>query len=53
MRATIGQSTETECQPLQKPWDTRDDPFGVNDLKSEASLTIANAGAQLKGIPSD
>jgi hypothetical protein len=53
MRAPIGRSTETERQPPRKPRGTGDDPFGVDDLESEASLTIANAGTRLEGIPPD
>jgi hypothetical protein len=53
MRALIGQSTEMECQPPQKPRGTGDNPFGVDNLESEASLAITNAGTRLEGIPPD
>jgi Retrotransposon gag protein len=53
MRAPVGHLTEMECQPPRKPQGTGDDPFGVDDLESEVSLMIANAGVRLEGILPD
>jgi hypothetical protein len=50
MRILAGCSTKMECQPLQRPWGTGDDPFGIDDLASEASHPSDN-NMHLEGIP--
>jgi hypothetical protein len=50
MRILAGHSTETEHQPPRRPWGTGDDPFGVNDLKSESSHPDER-NVHLEGIP--
>jgi hypothetical protein len=50
MRIPAGRSTETEHQPLQRPWGTRNDPFGVDDLNLESSHPN-DRNAHLEGIP--
>jgi hypothetical protein len=50
MRIPAGHSTETECQPLQKPQGTGDNPFGINNLTSKTSHSSDN-NICLEGIP--
>jgi hypothetical protein len=50
MRIPAGHLTKTEHQPLQRPWGTRDDPFGIDNLDSESSHPN-NKNIHLKGIP--
>jgi hypothetical protein len=42
MRVPAGCLTKTECQPLQRPWRTEDNPFGVEDLTSEHPYSSNN-----------
>jgi hypothetical protein len=50
MRIPAGRSTETERQPPRRPRGTGDDPFGVNDFKSESSIN-KDTNICLEGIP--
>jgi hypothetical protein len=50
MRILAGCLTEMECQPPWRPQGTGDNPFGINDLTSEASHPSDN-NVCLEGIP--
>jgi hypothetical protein len=50
MRIPAGHSTEMKCQPPQRLSETRDDPFGINDLASETSHPD-DKNICLEGIP--
>jgi hypothetical protein len=49
MRILAGCLTKMECQPLQRPQGTGDDPFGIDNLTSESSH-LNNRNIHLEGI---